>query len=124
VKVRAWWNWPGGRTARNCPVWEGLAEASTTQESLGPHPLAWTSSDMHRFLTSKEDADRSPASLRLYAKSVRLLHKLSPALTGGGLPADPWPGRTIRAIANDTRDTSELTTPNIRPGTWSWPRCR
>ncbi|MCX4598099.1 hypothetical protein OG819_53975 [Streptomyces sp. NBC_01549] len=92
--------------------------AWTTQESLGPHPLAWTSSDMHRFLTSKEDADRSPASLRLYAKSVRLLHKLSPALTGGGLPADPWPGRTIRAIANDTRDTSELTTPNIRPETW------
>jgi hypothetical protein len=92
--------------------------AWTTQEGLETHPLAWTSSDMHRFLTSKEDADRSPASLRLYAKSVRLLHRLSPALTGGGLPADPWPGRTIRAIANDTRDSSELTTPNIRPETW------
>lgn len=87
------------------------------EDGLSPHPTQWTSSDMHRFIESKRPI-RSPDAIRLYTKTVRTLHELGPVLTDGGLLADPWPGRTIRAIAGNTRDTSELTTPNIRPETW------
>ncbi|MFJ9167322.1 hypothetical protein ACIRN5_23470, partial [Lysinibacillus fusiformis] len=87
------------------------------QDGLSPHPARWTAGDMHRFIADKRQM-RSPAAVRHYVEAVRLLHGLSPALTGGGLAPDPWPGRSRRAIAKDTRDTSELTTPNIRPEAW------
>ncbi|MFF3460538.1 integrase [Streptomyces sp. NPDC002730] len=86
------------------------------EAGLGLHPAAWTSSDMHRFIKEKAEA-RSTATVRNYVGSIRLLHELAPALAGGGLAADPWPGRSARAVAKDPR-TDEVSTPNIRPEVW------
>ncbi|MGW3060695.1 integrase [Streptomyces goshikiensis] len=86
------------------------------EAGLGLHPAAWTSSDMHRFIKEKAEA-RSTATVRNYVGAIRLLHELAPALAGGGLAADPWPGRSARAVAKDPR-TDEVSTPNIRPEVW------
>ncbi|WP_329142874.1 integrase [Streptomyces sp. NBC_01456] len=86
------------------------------EAGLSLHPARWTSSDMHRYIAEKSEI-RSAGMVRNYVGSVRLLHELSPALTGGGLAADPWPGRSARTVANNP-GTDEISTPNIRPEMW------
>ncbi|MGV4923835.1 integrase [Streptomyces sp. BHT-5-2] len=86
------------------------------EAGLSLHPAHWTSNDMHRFIAEKSEI-RSTATVRNYVGSVRLLHELAPALTGGGLAADPWPGRSARTVAKDPA-TDEVSTPNIRPEVW------
>ncbi|MEU9286223.1 hypothetical protein AB0D57_16250 [Streptomyces sp. NPDC048275] len=58
------------------------------EAGLSLHPAHWTSSDMHRYIAEKAEI-RSAAMVRNYVGAVRLLHEISPALTGGGLAADP-----------------------------------
>ncbi|MFG3000290.1 integrase [Streptomyces sp. NPDC048340] len=86
------------------------------EAGLGLHPAGWTGIDMHRFVAEKSET-HSTAMVRNYVGSIRLLHELAPALTGGGLAADPWPGRSARAVAKDPR-SDEVSTPNIRPEVW------
>ncbi|MET9079001.1 integrase [Streptomyces sp. NPDC004232] len=86
------------------------------EAGLSLHPAHWTSSDMHRYIAEKAEI-RSAGMVGNYVGSVRLLSELSPALTGGGLAADPWPGRSARAVAKNP-GTGEVSTPNIQPEVW------
>ncbi|MFF2819669.1 integrase [Kitasatospora cineracea] len=76
----------------------------------------WTGEDMRAFIQHLA-LERSKATVRNYVIAIRTLHELGPVLTGGGLAADPWPGRTARSVADD-RPREELSTKNIAPRIW------
>ena len=44
--------------------------------------------------------EASAASVANDVRLIRVLHQFGPLLTGGGLDADPWPGKTGRQVAN------------------------
>jgi hypothetical protein len=85
-------------------------------EGMDLRPGTWTSLQMRRYIADKARI-RAPATVRNYVSTIRLLHELAPALTGGGLAEDPWPGLSARQAANNP-PTDELSTRNISPEVW------
>lgn len=76
----------------------------------------WCAADARRFI--EQAGERLKAdSLVTPMRMIRQLRDYGPALTGGGLSADPWPGQSLVAAANVTR-TKTVTTPDIPPDAW------
>ncbi|MFJ6623092.1 integrase [Kitasatospora sp. NPDC091335] len=75
----------------------------------------WELSRIRAFLTFRRGQVEASA-LVLDVRHLRRLVTLHGLLTGGGLPADPWPGQTVNEVAEYTPEG--LTTKNIRPEVW------
>ncbi|MFZ3492336.1 hypothetical protein ACODT5_03685 [Streptomyces sp. 5.8] len=88
------------------------AKKTGRSEDLGQ----WAADDIRAFI-AKVAGERSKSTVRNYICVVRLLHELGLVLTGGGLKADPWPGRTARQAA-DNPPNEVLSTQNIAPALW------
>ncbi len=76
----------------------------------------WIPDYIHRYMD--ELADRLKTnSLRPPMTLIRSLFIYGPALTGGGLPEDPWGGRPINALL-ELPGRQDLTTEPIPPEAW------
>ena len=75
----------------------------------------WQSDDVKAFIAQRR-SDSCAASAANDVRLVRTLHQFAPLLTGCGLNADPWPGKTSRQVVNVVR--KDVTTANIRPEVW------
>ncbi|MEU0482830.1 hypothetical protein ABZ260_27050 [Streptosporangium sp. NPDC006013] len=78
---------------------------------------AWHRDEARAFIERRRHEGVASSSLVSFVGTLRLLHKLGPLLTGGGLAADPWPGRTNRQVA-EYAPTEAVTTRNIAPEVW------
>jgi hypothetical protein len=75
----------------------------------------WQLDDARAFIDHRR-GETSAASVRNDVGLIRLLHQFGPLLTGGGLAADPWPGKTSRQVAKVKRKA--VSTANIQPELW------
>jgi hypothetical protein len=96
-------------------VLKQLAQWARDQR-LPAHLPAWPLDAPRRFIA--EQADRlTNGSTVEYVTVVKALHLFGPVLAGGGLRADPWPGRSCLQVAQYSH-SDMLSTPVIRPETW------
>lgn len=82
-----------------------------------PAQLSRWSDDDARGWVEQHRPDVAASTLMPFITTIKLLHQLSPILTGGGLARDPWPGRAARTVAQYT-DEPGLRTRNIAPPVW------
>ena len=75
----------------------------------------WQPDDVKAFIGERQN-ETSAASVANDVRLIRVLHLFAPLLTGGGLNADPWPGKTGRQVANVVH--RDVSTANIRPELW------
>jgi hypothetical protein len=87
-----------------------------TAEGLPPEVATWQDSDLRRFLHDLRE-ELSTSSAAHYVATLKCLHRHGPALSAGGLRADPWPGRSARAVAQ-APTFGVVSTPAIPPGLW------
>ncbi|MFJ9901255.1 integrase [Streptomyces sp. NPDC091280] len=93
--------------------------AWAAERGLPPHPAAWPAHQMHvRVAELREEL--SPSTVVSHVKTIQELHRYGPLLTGGGLPTDPWPGMSARAVAGERQSNSTrvLSTAVIPPEVW------
>jgi hypothetical protein len=76
----------------------------------------WSTADFHRYLIDRRE-HLDLTAVRPHVLTIKLLHRLAPALTNGGLTADPWPGQTGAQVLELSRNRP-LRTPVIPPQTW------
>lgn len=105
-----------GRSLRAIVQRLGVLASWASERGLNSDLGRWHEDDSREFIAHKREA-LSPSSLHTFISTIKLLHRLGPLLTSGGLPSDPWPGVTSRKAANLAK-TNHLTTPNIPPDTW------
>ncbi|MGV9864448.1 hypothetical protein [Rhodococcus koreensis] len=105
-----------GRALRAIVQRLGILASWATERGLPSDLRRWQEDDSRAFIAHKRE-ELSPSSLHTFISTIKLLHRLGPLLTGGGLPTDPWPGVTSRKVAK-LGTTDHLTTPNIPPDTW------
>ncbi|MFJ6372630.1 hypothetical protein ACIQK5_31140 [Streptomyces virginiae] len=75
----------------------------------------WAPEDFHDYVTQRRQ-DTEDTAVRPHIVVIKVLHRLAPVLSGG-LPADPWPGKTSASVLGLARDAA-LRTPVIKPETW------
>ncbi|GAB3977511.1 hypothetical protein GCM10029978_067420 [Actinoallomurus acanthiterrae] len=90
--------------------------AWATKQGLPSNLSLWQDDDCKAFIANRRE-ELGPSSIHTYILLIKLLHRLSPLLTGGGLTTDPWPGTTSGKAAH-LHQTMYLSTPNIPPQTW------
>ena len=92
-----------------------------TKEGMPRDLNAWSADDWKLFLDDElEDIEAS--SVLKYVSTIRRLHQFTAVITGGGLVADPWPGKTDSEVAEWT-PSGIVSTPSVTPATW-WPLLR
>lgn len=62
-------------------------------------------------------ATNAPASVCNHVHLIKALHRVRAALSCGGLPRDPWPGMSAKAVLGQP-NIPALLTPAIPPETW------
>lgn len=90
--------------------------AWATAKELSPELGRWSDDDARGWIDHHRP-NVAPSTLMPFISVVKLLHQLGPLLTGGGLAADPWPGRPARNVAQYTNEPG-LRTRNIAPHVW------
>jgi hypothetical protein len=73
----------------------------------------WHDDDCRTFIAYRRTG-LSAQSMVHVITVIKLLHRVGPVLTGGGLPADPWPGLTSRQAADIKASTREVKPPISR----------
>jgi len=82
-----------------------------------PHELgAWHDNDLRRLVRDLRE-QMSLNSVRQYIGTLKMLHRYAPALTGHGLPCDPWAGMSARKAAQ-APPSAVVSTPVIPPEQW------
>ncbi|CAL9278957.1 hypothetical protein [Streptomyces sp. SudanB182_2057] len=82
-----------------------------------PHHLGdWTGRNFQDYIEHRRESDEDPSVLN-HIHVIKAMHRLRPALAGGGLPKDPWPGQSTNAVLN-VPAVIPLRTPVITPQTW------
>ena len=76
----------------------------------------WDMADVTGFIDQMRQT-AAPATVCVYISLLKRLHLYAPALTGGGLPRDPWRRKSAMKAANAV-PTGQISTPVIRPGAW------
>ncbi len=84
--------------------------------SLPEHLADWDMADVTGFIGQMRQT-AAPATVCVYISLLKRLHLYAPALTGGGLPRDPWRRKSAMKAANAV-PTGQISTPVIRPGAW------
>jgi hypothetical protein len=83
---------------------------------LPEHLARWDVADVSGFIDQMRQT-AAPATVCVYISLLKRLHLYAPALTGGGLPVDPWHRKSAMKAANAV-PTGQISTPVIRPGAW------
>jgi hypothetical protein len=92
--------------------------AWASERRLSQDLTAWHEHDMHAYVAELRTRLVTDTVLS-HVKTVRELHRCGPLLTGGGLPGDPWPGKSLRAAAGVTWTADRpIATPAIPPQVW------
>jgi len=84
---------------------------------LPDNPADWHPGQLRDYLAHRDDRGRQLTSSRETITVIKAIHELAPALTCGGLPADPWPGQSSSAVLS-LPAVAPLTTPTIDPQVW------
>ena len=105
-----------GRSVRAIIQRLGTLATWAADHGLPPELSCWQDHDSRAFITNLQTR-LGPSSVHTYVALIKLLHRMAPLLTGGGLHTDPWPGTTSRKVA-ELQKTTHLSTPNIPPQTW------
>lgn len=87
-----------------------------SSHGLAEHLADWDLADVTGFIDQMRQA-AAPATVGVYISLLKRLHLYAPALTGGGLPRDPWRRKSAMKAANAV-PTGQISTPVIRPGAW------
>ncbi|MFJ8624896.1 hypothetical protein ACIRD3_18905 [Kitasatospora sp. NPDC093550] len=84
--------------------------------ALPQHPAQWADQDFQDYVDHRCDSGDALSVLG-HIHVIKALHRLRGALACGGLPRDPWPGKSPNAVAK-VPVVVPLRTPVISPETW------
>ncbi|MGP4089201.1 hypothetical protein [Streptomyces sp. KR55] len=104
-----------GTVQRHVGILRALATFGA-DEGLPEDFSQWSTADFHRYITDRRQ-NLELTAVRPHIMTVKLLHRLAPVLSHGGLAADPWPGQTSSQVL-ELPSNRPLRTPVIPPETW------